>query len=93
MNLLSAAYGQVARARRAWYARVSTARRHLTTPVVSVGNLSVGGSGKTPTVAALARLLLAAGERPVVLTRGYARREPVDGVLVVSDGRAVFETV
>lgn len=93
MKVLSAAYGRVARARRAWYSRGGPRRRRLSTPVVSVGNLSVGGSGKTPTVAALARLLAAAGERPVIVTRGYARRDPVDGVLVVSDGRLVFEPV
>ena len=93
MNLLSAAYGQIAQARRAWFARRPHTRRRLGVPVVSVGNLSVGGSGKTPTVAALAKLLLAAGARPVILSRGYARREPVDGVLVVSDGRLVFEPV
>jgi tetraacyldisaccharide 4'-kinase len=39
--------------------------------VVSVGNLSVGGTGKTPVVIALARLLLDAGEKPAVLLRGY----------------------
>ena len=93
MRLLSAAYGQVARARRAWYARSPQRRRRLTCPVVSVGNLSIGGTGKTPTVAALARLLTAAGARPVIVSRGYARREPVDGVLVVSDGRTVLEPV
>ncbi len=93
MNLLSAAYGQIAQARRAWFALRPHTRRRLGIPVVSVGNLSVGGSGKTPTVAGLARLLLAAGARPVILSRGYARREPVDGVLVVSDGRLVFEPV
>jgi tetraacyldisaccharide 4'-kinase len=93
LNLLSAAYGQLALARRAWYARRPHVRRRLPVPVVSVGNLSVGGSGKTPTVASLARLLLAAGERPAILSRGYARRDPVDGVLVVSDGRLVFEPV
>jgi tetraacyldisaccharide 4'-kinase len=93
LNLLSAAYGQIAQARRAWFARRPQARRRLPVPVVSVGNLSVGGSGKTPAVASLAKLLLAAGERPVILSRGYARRDPVDGVLVVSDGRLVFEPV
>ena len=93
MNLLSAAYGQLAQARRAWFTRRPHVRRRLPVPVVSVGNLSVGGSGKTPAVATLAKLLLASGERPVILSRGYARREPVDGVLVVSDGRLVFEPV
>jgi tetraacyldisaccharide 4'-kinase len=58
--------------------------------VISVGNLRVGGSGKTPTVAQLARLLLAAGERPGILSRGYARRMPSDGVTVVSDGERIL---
>lgn len=51
--------------------------------MISVGNLAVGGRGKTPLVAALARLLAAAGERPAVLTRGYARRNHAEGVVVV----------
>jgi len=93
LNLLSTAYGQIAQARRAWFARRPHARRRLPVPVVSVGNLSVGGSGKTPTVASLAKLLLANGARPVILSRGYARRQNVDGVLVVSDGRLVYEPV
>lgn len=93
MNVLSAAYGGAARLRRAWYARRPDARRRLERPVVSVGNLVVGGSGKTPVVAALARLLLAAGERPAILSRGYARRQDADGVVVVSDGDRVLEPV
>jgi tetraacyldisaccharide 4'-kinase len=58
--------------------------------VISVGNLSHGGRGKTPLVAMLARLLRDAGERPAILTRGYARRRPEDGVVVVSDGGHVL---
>jgi tetraacyldisaccharide 4'-kinase len=93
LNLLSAAYGHLAQARRTWFARRPHARRRLPVPVISVGNLSVGGSGKTPTVASLAKLLLAAGARPAILSRGYARRNVVEGVLVVSDGRLVYEPV
>ena len=55
-------------------------------PVVSVGNLTTGGRGKTPTVAWLARMLVEAGERPAILSRGYARRNADEGVTVVSDG-------
>jgi tetraacyldisaccharide 4'-kinase len=44
-------------------------------PVISVGNIAFGGTGKTPLVAALARALLAAGARPAILTRGYRRRD------------------
>jgi tetraacyldisaccharide 4'-kinase len=40
-------------------------------PVICVGNPTVGGAGKTPTAIAIARLLIAAGERPMFLTRGY----------------------
>jgi tetraacyldisaccharide 4'-kinase len=93
LKALSAAYGQVARMRRSWYERHPQSVRHLDRPVVSVGNLSVGGSGKTPVVAALARLLLDMGERPAILSRGYGRRRAADGVVVVSDGVCVREPV
>ena len=66
--------------------RGPTVRRRLRRPVISVGNLAVGGSGKTPTVATIARLLLEMGERPAILSRGYARRDRADGVVVVRDG-------
>ena len=46
----------------------------------------MGGRGKTPVVAHVARLLVAAGERPAILSRGYGRRIREDGVVVVSDG-------
>lgn len=61
-------------------------RRRLDRPVVSIGNLAVGGSGKTPVAALVARLLLEAGERPAILSRGYGRTDPVPGVTIVSDG-------
>jgi tetraacyldisaccharide 4'-kinase len=44
-------------------------------PVVSVGNLAMGGTGKTPLVAAIARFLAGHGTRPAILTRGYRRRD------------------
>ena len=48
--------------------------RRLNRPVISVGNLSVGGTGKTPMVILMAGILRAAGLRPCILTRGYGRR-------------------
>jgi len=83
-------YGRAARFRRAWYARHPDRTRRLEQPVISVGNLTIGGSGKTPVVAALARLLIAAGERPAIVTRGYGRRRINDGVVVVSDGHKLL---
>ncbi len=60
-------------ARRAYRAGVLRTHR-ARVPVISVGNIAVGGTGKTPLVMALARILLDAGARPAVLTRGYRRR-------------------
>lgn len=93
MSTLGALYGRVATARRAWYRRRHQAVRRLPHPVISVGNLVVGGSGKTPVVALVARTLLEHGHRPAVLSRGYARRQFQEGVVVVSDGRRVLEPV
>ena len=90
MSLLGALYGRAASFRRAWYGRRPDRTRRLEQPVISVGNLTLGGSGKTPVVAALARLLLASGERPAIVTRGYGRRHTSDGVVVVGDGHAVL---
>ncbi len=85
LRLASRLSARLARARRAWYDRHPEARRRLTRPVVSVGNIAVGGRGKTPLVAHLTSMLLAAGQRPAVLSRGYARRAAADGVVVVRD--------
>jgi tetraacyldisaccharide 4'-kinase len=71
--------------RRRWFAAPGRQQR-LRRPVISVGNLAFGGRGKTPLVARLAQLLVELGERPAILARGYARRQPDDGVVVVSDG-------
>ena len=87
--IASRLYAAAAIARRRWFERRPERRRRLERPVVSVGNISVGGSGKTPVTAHLARLLLEAGCRPSILTRGYARRRAAAGVTVVSDGAAV----
>ncbi|MEO5820462.1 MAG: tetraacyldisaccharide 4'-kinase [Vicinamibacteraceae bacterium] len=80
-----ALYARVAAWRRRRYARSGRARR-LARPVISVGNVASGGRAKTPIVACLARLLVEAGERPAILSRGYGRTDPADGVTVVSDG-------
>lgn len=93
MSLLSGVYGRAARFRRAWYGRHPARVRQLDHPVISVGNLVTGGSGKTPVVAALAKMLLALGERPVILSRGYGRTRSADRVVIVSDGTRVLVPV
>src|SRR5258707_10279001 len=68
---LSYVYGIAARWRVALYAKGICKTRRLKAPVVSVGNLTVGGTGKTPMVLYLAEKFLAEGKRVGVLTRGY----------------------
>ena len=87
--MLSTVYAAIARRRREFYAGRPDLRRRLRRPVISVGNLAVGGRGKTPTVACLAKELLAMGERPAILSRGYARRQPDDGVVIVRDADGI----
>ena len=80
----SAAYGGVVRARNAGYNIGLFRARRLPCRVVCVGNLTAGGTGKTPTVMALAAACRAAGETVCILLRGYGRRSR--GVKVVSEG-------
>lgn len=74
MNPLSTIYGGVVRTRNAFYDRNLIRCRQLQGPVVSVGNLSAGGSGKTPFVLLLGDLLEARGIRFDILSRGYGRK-------------------
>jgi len=57
-------------------------------PVVSIGNLTVGGAGKTPATIAVGRLLLARGRRVAVLSRGYGAART--DARIVSDGERVM---
>jgi tetraacyldisaccharide 4'-kinase len=92
LTAASALYGAAASRRRRWYAADPSRQRRLKRPVISIGNLSAGGSGKTPIVQHLARLLMTCGERPAILSRGYARPKPSPGVTVVSDGSRVISS-
>lgn len=75
----------------AWH-RASTRPERLPLPVVSIGNITLGGTGKTPLVIALARELVGRGWRPAVISRGYGsgRQQPLQvrpahGVAAVGD--------
>ena len=83
-NPLSAVYGAVVRTRNALYDRGLLHPRTLRGSVISVGNISTGGSGKTPFVILLGELLKARGIPFDLLSRGYGRA--TRGVLLVDPG-------
>lgn len=82
---LTPLYAVAVRTRAAAYERGLCLRRRLPVPVVSVGNLVLGGAGKTPTTVALVRDLIRRGRRPAVLTRGWGRTTADPLVLVGPD--------
>jgi tetraacyldisaccharide 4'-kinase len=89
MSFLSGIFGVGVRARNALYDRGVARSRQLQAPVVSVGNLSVGGSGKTPFVLLLGDLLKVRRVKFDILTRGYGRR--TRGVARVDPGGSAQE--
>ena len=87
MNPLSGLFGAAVAVRNSLYDHKLLAIKRLQKPVVSVGNISVGGSGKTPFVIALGELLQARGIKFDILSRGYGRSSK--GVALVDPaGRA-----
>jgi tetraacyldisaccharide 4'-kinase len=92
LQLASGLYGGVVEARRRLYtAGVApfTARR-APIPVICIGNLSAGGTGKTPMVEYLARLMPSWGLWPAIVSRGYMRDTPEEQFVLVSDGNEIL---
>ena len=81
LRLSAAAYGAVAGARTLLYDSGGLAARRAPIPIVSVGGLTVGGSGKTPITADLAARLVETGVRTAILTHGFEDEMDVHRVL------------
>lgn len=88
---LSSLYGAVTRTRLALYKRGTFRTTKLDRPVISVGNITAGGTGKTPLVEWVAKTLAGVGKKACILTRGYGRENPQQQV-VVSDGTTILAT-
>jgi lipopolysaccharide heptosyltransferase II/tetraacyldisaccharide 4'-kinase len=88
LQVASPLYQVGARARRGLYQRSWLPTKHLPPPVVSVGNLTVGGTGKTPLTAYLARFFQGRQKRVAILSRGYGGRRTE--VTCLSDGERLY---
>jgi len=89
LTLLSLVYGLILRLRVLAYKSGLFRSRRLPRPVVAVGNLTVGGTGKTPMTAYLARWFMERGKRVAVLSRGYGG-SMAGKVRIVDDGRTIL---
>jgi len=86
---LSLLYGAVTRTRLSLYRRGTFQTTKLDRPVISIGNITTGGTGKTPLVEYVAKTIAAHGKKVCILTRGYGRKDPHLQV-IVSDGYDVL---
>ena len=88
---LSALYSAVTRTRLSLYERGTFRTTKLDRPVISVGNMTAGGTGKTPLVEFVAKTVANSGKKVCILTRGYGRQNP-ERQVVVSDGQTILAT-
>ena len=89
LSPISKIFAAASGARSALYKKGVLKSFDLSSPVVSIGNLTVGGTGKTPLVRLVAERLAENGHRVCILTRGYKRANPNERVLV-SDSEQIL---
>jgi tetraacyldisaccharide 4'-kinase len=89
-NILSYIYGIVIKQRNKGFDNNPKKLVRLNTPVISIGNLNVGGTGKTPFVQMLTWLLLSNNVKPAIVGLGYKRKSK--GTIIVCDGKKVLVT-
>ncbi|MEE9910665.1 MAG: tetraacyldisaccharide 4'-kinase [Deltaproteobacteria bacterium] len=90
LHLSALLYRLIVQLRNRLYDRGILKTVKLSCPVISVGNMTVGGTGKTPCVILLARMLQRHGFQPAVISRGYGGKSP-GPVNVVSDGKTILQ--
>ncbi|MBN1879785.1 tetraacyldisaccharide 4'-kinase [bacterium] len=86
LSPLSRLYGFLTGYRNALYEKQILTVRHVPVPVISIGNLAVGGTGKTPCVMWLAQRLVEQGMKPIIISRGYRGRLGKQPTRVPPDG-------
>src|SRR3989338_7675556 len=86
LRVLSVIYGGLVRCHGALYGSGFLRPKNLSVPVISVGNITWGGTGKTPLVIEIAKMIQQSGKKPAVLTRGYGSGEGKENTAKLSGG-------
>lgn len=91
LSMVSKVYGGAVKLRRRLYKRDVLKSKRLPCPIISIGNITVGGTGKTPMTIYVARVVKQLGYKVAIISRGYkGKAEKVGGV--VSDGKSLLMT-
>lgn len=92
LSALGWLYGKIINTRNSFYEKNTLKSHSLGVPTISIGNITVGGTGKTPLVAFVAEILAEKGEKVCIISRGYKREDENKRVLV-SDGKEILADV
>lgn len=92
LSILSFFYSMIIRLRNKGYDKNIFQIKKVSVPVISIGNLSLGGTGKTSLAHLTAQILLQQNKKVAILSRGYKRKNVSRKIMVVSDGNKIFET-
>ena len=90
LSFASVFYGGVSRLKNVLYDKKILKPKKVDAFVISVGNLTTGGVGKTPVVAEIAKYFIENGEKTAIISRGYGGKLSNKNVNVISDGKEVF---
>jgi tetraacyldisaccharide 4'-kinase len=91
LSMVSKVYGGAVKLRRIFYKKAVLKSKRLSCPVISIGNITVGGTGKTPMSIYVAQVVKQLGYKVAIISRGYkGKAEKIGGI--VSDGRVLLMT-
>ncbi len=91
LSMVSKVYGGAVKLRRIFYKKAVLKSKRLPCPIISIGNITVGGTGKTPMAIYVAQVVKQLGYKVAIISRGYkGKAEKVGGI--VSDGSVLLMT-
>jgi len=91
LSMISKSYGGAVKLRRNFYKKAILTSKRLSCPVISIGNITVGGTGKTPMTIYVSQVLKQLGYNVAVISRGYKGKAEKNGG-IVSDGKVLLMT-